>query len=134
LWPGQFVNIRLLIDTLRQVAVVPTAAVQRGPSGTFVYVARPDDTATVRPVTVTQQDDGQAVIATGLKPDERVVTSGFARLAEGAKIAVSPGQDTAPPVADDRPPRRTRGNTGQISGPDGPRREQRSDGGARASP
>src|SRR6266542_7117308 len=49
LWPGQFVNVRLLIDTLRQVVVVPTAAVQRGPNGTFVYVVKPDETVTVRP-------------------------------------------------------------------------------------
>ena len=43
LWPGEFVNVRLLVDTLKQVVVVPTAAVQRGPSGTFVYVVQPDN-------------------------------------------------------------------------------------------
>ena len=67
LWPGQFVNVRLLIDTLRDVVVVPTAAVQRGPSGPFVYVAQPDNTAAVRPVTITQQDEAQAVIASGVQ-------------------------------------------------------------------
>ena len=89
LWPGQFVNVRLLIDTLRQVVVVPTAAVQRGPNGTFVYVVKEDNTVTVRPVTVTQQDDLQAVIAD--RPDARasVVTTGFARLAEGTRVEVS---------------------------------------------
>ena len=51
LWPGQFVNVRLLIDTQRQVVVVPTAAVQRGPIGTFVYVVQQDSSAAVRPVT-----------------------------------------------------------------------------------
>ncbi|MBV9557200.1 MAG: efflux RND transporter periplasmic adaptor subunit, partial [Pseudolabrys sp.] len=52
LWPGQFVNIRLLIDTLKQVVVVPTGAVQRGPNGTFVYVVKDDNTVAMRPVTV----------------------------------------------------------------------------------
>ena len=85
LWPGQFVNVRLLIDTLKQVVVVPTAAVQRGPNGTFVYVVQPDNTVAVRPVEVAQQDDMQAVIARGLEADERVVTTGFARLTEGQR-------------------------------------------------
>jgi multidrug efflux system membrane fusion protein len=87
LWPGQFVNVRVLINTLHQVVVVPTAAVQRGPNGTFVYVVRPDNTVTVRPVTVTQQDDSQAVIATGVLASDSVVVSGFTRLAEGRKVA-----------------------------------------------
>ena len=52
LWPGQFVNVRLLIDTLKDVVVVPTGAVQRGPNGTFVYVVKDDNTAAMRPVTV----------------------------------------------------------------------------------
>ncbi len=89
LWPGQFVNVRLLIDTLRKVVVVPTAAVQRGPNGTFVYVVKEDSTVTVRPVTITQQDDRQAVIATGLAAGEQVVTTGFARLAEGTLVEAS---------------------------------------------
>ena len=57
LWPGQFVNVRLLIDTLKQVVVIPTGAVQRGPSGTFVYVVGDDDVAKIQPVTVTKQDE-----------------------------------------------------------------------------
>src|SRR5262249_44341911 len=89
LWPGQFVNVRLLIDTLRQSVVVPTAAVQRGPNGTFVYLLHPDSTVSVRLVTVTQQDESQAVIANGLQAKDRVVTSGFAQLAEGRKVTVS---------------------------------------------
>jgi multidrug efflux system membrane fusion protein len=89
LWPGQFVNVRLLIDTLRQVIVVPTAAVQRGPNGNFVYVIKDDETVTLRPITVTQQDDQQAVIEAGLQPGEMVVTTGFGRLAEGTWVATS---------------------------------------------
>src|SRR5438876_43768 len=89
LWPGQFVNVRLLIDTLHQVVVVPTAAVQRGPNGPFVYWLQPDGTVSVRPVGVTQQDEAQAVIANGLQAKDRVVTSGFAQLADGRKVMVS---------------------------------------------
>ncbi len=88
LWPGQFVNVRLLIDTLRQVVVVPTAAVQHGPNGTFVYRVKPDNTVTVRPVAVKQQDENQAVIASGLELSDRVVTTGFAQLAEGRLVLV----------------------------------------------
>jgi membrane fusion protein, multidrug efflux system len=136
LWPGQFVNIRLLIDTLQQVAVVPTAAVQRGPNGTFVYVAKPDGTAAVQPVTVAQQDEAQAVIAKGLTPSDAVITTGFARLSDGAQITVSPGDTVAPPpVAGDRPRGGRRGKTGQASEPQAKQQGQRSEaGGARASP
>ena len=93
LWPGQFVNVRVLIDTLRKVVVVPTAAVQRGPNGTFVYVVKDDSTVTVRPVTLTQQDDVRAVIGTGLQAGERVVTTGFARLTEGTQVTASSAED-----------------------------------------
>src|SRR3954463_1638369 len=86
LWPGQFVNVRLLIDTLRQVVVVPTAAVQRGPNGPFVYIIKDDNKVTVRPVSITQQDDQRAVIASGLQQGEHVVTTGFGRLAEGTLV------------------------------------------------
>lgn len=88
LWPGQFVNVRLLIDTLRQALVVPTPAVQHGPNGTFVYQLKPDHTVTVRPVVVKQQDENQAVIASGLELSDRVVTTGFAQLAEGRRVSV----------------------------------------------
>jgi multidrug efflux system membrane fusion protein len=93
LWPGQFVNVRVLIDTLRQVVVVPTAAIQRGPSGTFVYVVRGDSTVTVRAVTLTQQDDVQAVVRSGLAAGEQVVTTGFARLSEGTQVAAASAED-----------------------------------------
>ena len=121
LWPGQFVNIRVLINTLRQSVVVPTAAVQRGPDGTFVYVVKDDNTVSVRPVTVQQQDDLQAVIATGLMAAERVVTTGFGRLADGTRVEVTSAEDAGPgfhrSVAAARAPRRRRpqgqGGSGQ---------------------
>ena len=88
LWPGQFINVRVRINTLHQVVVVPTAAVQRGPDGPYVYIVKDDSTVTARPIAVTQQDDKQAVIASGLDPGELVVTTGFARLAEGTTVSV----------------------------------------------
>ena len=106
LWPGQFVNVRVLIDTLRQVVVVPTAAIQRGPNGPFVYVLKDGDAVTVRRVTLTQQNDVQAVVATGLQAGERVVTTGFARLTEGTQVAVSSAEDAGQvttPAARPRP-------------------------------
>jgi multidrug efflux system membrane fusion protein len=108
IWPGQFVNVKLLVDTLREVVVVPSAAVQRGPNGTFAYVAEDDGTASVRPVTVAQQDDVQAVIAAGIEGGERVVTTGFAQLTDGAKITIGVEEDLRRPAGSERrrgPPR-----------------------------
>jgi membrane fusion protein, multidrug efflux system len=123
LWPGQFVNVRVLIDTLRQVVVVPTAAIQRGPSGAFVYVVKDDATVTVRRVTLAQQDDVRAVVATGLQVGERVVTTGFARLTEGAQVVVSSAED-AGQVTPDRPrpdgTRERRGGDKRKRNPPGP--------------
>jgi multidrug efflux system membrane fusion protein len=107
LWPGQFVNVQLLIDTLKDAVVVPTAAVQRGPQGTFVYVATGDKVA-VRNVTVTQQDDTRAVIATGLAAGDKVVTSGFAQLTDGAEIAIS-SPDSTPQNAETSEEKKKRG-------------------------
>jgi len=103
LWPGQFVNVRVLIETLPQAVTVPTAAIQRGPSGTFVYVAGTDNRVTARPVAVPLQDDTRAVIATGLAAGDKVVTSGFARLKEGTEIAAATTEElNATPVAPKR--------------------------------
>jgi len=125
LWPGQFVNVRVLIDTLRQVVVVPTAAIQRGPNGPFVYVLKDGDAVTVRRVTLTQQNDVQAVVATGLEAGERVVTTGFARLTEGTQVTVSSAEDAGqvtPPVARPRPD----GTRGKREGERGGEKARRS--------
>jgi len=103
LWPGQFVNVRLLIDTLKQVVVIPTGAVQRGPDGTFVYVVKPDTTVAIRPIVVQKQNETQTVVKSGLKPPERVVTTGFARLTDGAKVAIGGGARPADRPAGTRP-------------------------------
>jgi multidrug efflux system membrane fusion protein len=110
LWPGQFVNVRVLMDTLRQVVVVPTAAIQRGPNGTFVYVIKNEGTVTVRGVELAQQDDVQSVVTDGLQAGERVVTTGFARLTEGTQVSVSSAEDAGQVAPGDRPrPDGTRG-------------------------
>jgi multidrug efflux system membrane fusion protein len=96
LWPGQFVNVRLLIETLNHIVVVPTAAIQRGPTGTFVYVVRADDTVTVRQVKVKQQNDQEAAVEEGLNTGEIVVTSGFGRLREGEHVIVERPDATGP--------------------------------------
>ncbi|NVO17956.1 MAG: efflux RND transporter periplasmic adaptor subunit [Rhodoplanes sp.] len=117
LWPGQFVNVKLLVDTLKNVVTVPTAAVQRGPNGTFAYVIGADDTVAVRPVTVTQQDDATAVVATGLEAGERVVTTGFAQLADGKRVIVSSGDSSAPPAGGPPAGRRRQPGTPQAGAP-----------------
>jgi multidrug efflux system membrane fusion protein len=105
LWPGQFINVRLLVDTLKQVIVIPTGAVQRGPKGTFVYVVKDDGTVGVQPITVERQDEDQAVVSAGVEPPQRVVTTGFVRLSEGTKVTASaPGETPARPPQ----PRRNR--------------------------
>ena len=109
LWPGQFVNVRLLVDTLKGVTVIPTGAVQRGPDGTFVYVVGADDKATVRPITVQKQDENRTVVASGLKPQETVVTTGFARLTDGAKVTIG-SNDPAPVAAGAQQGNGQRGN------------------------
>ncbi|HEY8193460.1 MAG TPA: efflux RND transporter periplasmic adaptor subunit [Hyphomicrobium sp.] len=96
LWPGQFVNVRVLVDTLKNVIVASTEAIQRGPDGPYVYVVGADNTVTMRAVKVARQDETQAVIAEGVTPGEKLVTSGFGRLKDGASVSVSDGK-TPPP-------------------------------------
>jgi multidrug efflux system membrane fusion protein len=122
LWPGQFVDVRILVDTLHQVIVVPTAAVQRGPNGPFVFVVGDDSKVAMRPVTVTQQDEDQSVITSGVASGDRVITTGFNQLADGSRVTI--GSDTpsgATPASPDAPagtparPRRQPGNAGAQS-------------------
>jgi multidrug efflux system membrane fusion protein len=116
LWPGAFVNARLLVETMKGVVVIPTAAVQRGPNGTYAYVLQVDQTVSMKTITVGQQDDVQAVITDGIASSDTVVTTGFARLKDGAKVEVSDpakpdGDSTAAvPSADGKPQRRHNGN------------------------
>ncbi len=88
LFPNQFVNARLLVDTLKDAVIVPTAAVQTGSIGQFVYVVKPDNTVTVRKVKPGPVDGERTSIAEGVQVGERVVTDGIDRLREGAKITI----------------------------------------------
>jgi multidrug efflux system membrane fusion protein len=123
LWPGQFVNVRLLVDTQKQVVVVPTAAVQRGPSGTFAYVVGPESTVSVRPITVGPQDDTGAVISSGLKAEEQVVTTGFTRLSNGTRVRVQPGEGQPQPGAAPAEPKGP-----EATAPEGERKREGGDG------
>ncbi len=88
LFPNQFVNTRLLVDTLRGATIVPTSAVLTGSIGQFVYVVKPDNTVTVRKVTPGPVDGERTSIAAGLAVGERVVTDGSDRLREGSTIMI----------------------------------------------
>jgi membrane fusion protein, multidrug efflux system len=128
LWPGQFVNVRLLIDTLKQVVVIPTGAVQRGPQGTFVYVVKPDNTVAIRTIDVQKQDESQVVVKNGVVPPERVVTTGFVRLTDGAKVAV--GSSSTPGAA----PPGARPRNGERPAAVGQGQRRRGDGGSASNP
>jgi multidrug efflux system membrane fusion protein len=93
LWPGQFVNVRLMLDTIKNAVVVPSPAVQRGPNGAFVYVLGDDDHAHMRSVTTGRQDETIVVVTSGLEPGTTVVTSGFARLSDGAKVHIAHAEE-----------------------------------------
>ena len=96
LFPNQFVNVRMQVDTLHGVTVVPTSAVQRGSPGTFVYRVNDDDTVSVRLVKLGPVEGEVTVIESGLQPGERVVTDGADKLRDGAKIEpVTPEQRAA---------------------------------------
>ena len=96
LWPGGFVNVRMLAQTLHAVTTVPTSAVQRGPRGAYLYVVSGEGQAQRRVVKVGHEDDGVSVITEGVKPGEQVVTDGAQRLTEGAKVAVAGPDGNAP--------------------------------------
>ena len=86
LWPGELVNARLLLTTRPNGLTIPAPAIQQGPNGSYVWVIGPDGTAQIRPVTVGQISDGLALIDSGLKANETVVTAGQYRLAPGAPV------------------------------------------------
>jgi len=93
LWPGQFINARLLLMTRKDGIVVPAQVVQNGPDGAFVYMIQPDNTVQMRKIKVAQVDNNVALIDDGLKPGEKVVVDGQYKLQPGAKIKLP---DAAP--------------------------------------
>ncbi len=88
LWPNQFVNVRLLLDVRKNNVTVPAAAIQRGPQGTYVYLAKNDNTAEMRPVQVAYMTGTVAAIGNGLNAGEVVITDGQDKLQTGSKIEV----------------------------------------------
>jgi multidrug efflux system membrane fusion protein len=98
LYPNQFVNARLLVNTMQATVRVPVPAVQRGEPGTFVYLINQDNTVAVRPIKVGPIDGGFQAVLSGLNLEDRVVTDGTDRLRDGALVTL-PSQQKSPPAA-----------------------------------
>lgn len=92
LWPGEFVNARIVLATRGNAVTVPQEAVMRGPTGSYIYVLGDDDTAHRRTVQVAATQDGVAVVSSGLQSGERVVVEGQYRLVDGAKVKIGAPQ------------------------------------------
>lgn len=92
LWPGELVNARLLLDTRHDGLTVPASAVQQGPHGAYTYVINPDSSVAIRPVTVAQISDGQALIDSGLQANEQVVVDGQYKLQPGTRVTILHGK------------------------------------------
>jgi multidrug efflux system membrane fusion protein len=143
LFPNQFVNVRLLVDTVKDAVVVPVAAIQRGQPGTFVYLAKADDTVAIRVVELGATDGEKQQIVSGLQIGDQVVIDGTDRLRDGAKIR-RPGDHKAggPPVAAAPPGRPAADGTksdgtksdGQVQGDRPQRRRQANSAGDAGSP
>ncbi len=101
LWPGQFVNVQLLVSTVDGGLVIPAQAVQRGPDGDYVYQVQADSTVRMQAVVVAGEvGDSHVMIGSGLKVGDRVVTEGQFRLKPGSKVnALKPGEVPAAPTA-----------------------------------
>jgi membrane fusion protein, multidrug efflux system len=125
LYPNQFVNIRLLLDTHKDVTTMSTAGVQRGQPGTFVYLVSDDSTVSVRPVKLGATDGDRVEVLSGLAPGDRIVVDGADKLRDGAKINVRAAADTNAPAGAAKAP--DQGGGADKSGGSGKKR--RSQGG-----
>jgi multidrug efflux system membrane fusion protein len=137
LFPSQFVNARLLVDTLRGAVLLPTAAIQRSPTATFVYLVQPDRSVAVRNVEVQLTEGDTSAIRGGLAPGNMVVTDGVDRLRPGMKVTAttadaSPGAATNPNVPN-APKARAGAPAGAAANPN-PSSKAKPGGGAAASP
>ncbi len=92
LWPGELINVRLLLDTRHDGLTVSASVVQQGPQGAYAYVVNPDSSVAIRPIKVAQVSDGQALIDSGLKANEQVVVDGQYKLLSGTHVTVLHGQ------------------------------------------
>jgi membrane fusion protein, multidrug efflux system len=98
LYPNQFVNIRLLLDTHKDVTTMSTAGIQRGVPGTFVYLINADSTVSVRPVKLGVTDGNRVEVLSGLQPGDRIVIDGADKLRDGAKVNVREPTDASKPA------------------------------------
>ncbi len=99
LWPNQFVNVHLLLEVRKNNTVIPAAAVQRGPQGTYVFTVKPDNTAEMRPVSVSLTVGSFAAIDQGLRVGEQVVTDGQDKLQPGTHVEARGNNSSRPKVA-----------------------------------
>src|SRR5579862_793056 len=95
-WPGQFVDVRLVLSTQKQAVLIPNEAAQISQRGPFVYVVKSDETAELRPVKLGQRQGDQVVVAEGVAPNERVVLAGQMLIRPGGKVRVDSGAAAAP--------------------------------------
>jgi multidrug efflux system membrane fusion protein len=95
LWPGEFVNVRVLTQVQKAVLTIPTSAVERGPDGVFTYVVQPDSTVAVVPLTTGAENGGFVVVEKGLKAGDRVVASNQYRLQPGARVKANEPKNPA---------------------------------------
>jgi multidrug efflux system membrane fusion protein len=103
LWPVQFVNVRLILDTLKDAMLVPSSAVQVGQNGPYIFVVKPDSTLDLRPVHPGQKQDGDmTVLKDGVKPNETVVTRGQLQLAPGLKVVAQEDKQASSPAGSGR--------------------------------
>jgi membrane fusion protein, multidrug efflux system len=122
LFPNQFVNVRMVVDTLKGVVVVPTAAVQRNPQGPIVYVVKDDSTVAVRAVQTGPSEGPNTAITSGLQAGERVIVDGVDRIREGAKVeVVEPGGGAGAPRNPNAP---AAGKRGDLKNMDPAKREE----------
>jgi multidrug efflux system membrane fusion protein len=143
LFPNQFVNIKLTVDTMKGVDIAPEAAIQRGAPGTFVYLVKPDDTVAATTVTLGPDDGENVAVLKGLNPGDKVVTDGADRLKDGAKVTITektnqqgsqasqsgsaaPGQP--PSAAPGQPPSAAPGQPNAATGQSQPGQSQNSQG------
>ncbi len=99
LFPNQFVNVELLVNTLRNTVLIPTAAIQRGAPGTFAYLVKPNKTVAVQTVKLGPGDGQEVAVLSGLQPGDQVVDDGADRLKDGAKITIAPPAGSAAKTA-----------------------------------